>query len=945
MLNTQNRSISAVNSQSIAGADSGAIDHISATTLVVFDDQVSDLEILYQALLPGAVGFTINSQDDGLAEITRLLVESEAKFLSIVAHGEPGVIHLGRKPIDIEQIQNQSQLLQEWGVKEIALYSCEVAQGNVGKNLIDQLSELTGATVAASDTKTGCAKLGGSWDLTITAGKIAVPQIFEPAILQNYPAILISVGLVAGINPVEGGLLGTFEISLDAPAPVGGIVVNFTTTGTTATPNLDYALSAGVGLTAVTANTFTIAAGATRATLNVIAFRDAVIDPNEIITITTTSGIGYTIDSFVPANNITLGLAPNTVAVGDFNGDGKLDLATANQTASSISVLLGNGAGGFGAKTDFIAGTGSVSVTVGDFNGDGKLDLATANFTANSVSVLLGNGVGGFSAKTDFIVGLGSVSVTVGDFNGDGKLDLATANFNASSVSVLLGNGAGGFSTRTDFNVGIRTSSVTVGDLNGDGILDLATTNQNANSVSVLLGNGAGGFGAKTDFIVGATPTSLTVGDFNGDGKLDLVTTSFSSVSVLLGNGAGGFGVSTDFTVGLGSNSVVAGDLNGDGKLDLSTANRNANSVSVLLGNGAGGFGTKTDFTVGSFPTTVTIGDFNGDGKLDLSTANFSGNSISVLLNNNEPTASLGIFDTPFNRRNDFGKDRKSDILWRNTDGTVAIWQMNGAAVSTANIVLNPGNTWNVAGTSDFNGDGKSDILWRNADGTVALWQMNGGTISSSNYLNPYLVDNNWKVASTIDFNGDSKSDILWRYIDGTVAIWQMNGANVLSAKIVSSLDNTWKLGGTGDFNGDGKADILWRNDNGSLALWQMDGTNISSGSFLSPTPSIDSSWKIAGVDDFNGDGKADILWRNIDGTVALWQMNGSNTIAVNIISVLDNTWKITGTGDFNGDGKADILWRNNDSSTALWQMNGANIAAAGFLSSSPDNGWQVASL
>jgi Domain of unknown function (DUF4347)/FG-GAP-like repeat/FG-GAP repeat len=962
MLHTQNRSIAHKTNTAISldqavsaipdsenrmlRAECGRTGVATVNTLVVFDDRVSDLEILYQALLPGSIGFTISSQDDGLEEITRLLKETGAEFLSIVAHGEPGVIHLGKNPISIEQLQAQAHLLKSWGIAEIALYSCEVAKHDVGKHFIYQLSELTGATVAASDTKTGCAKLDGNWNLAITTGNIAAPIPFEATIFQNYPAILISVALVAGMNSVEGGLLGTFEISLDAPATAGGIIVNFTTTGTTATPNLDYALSAGAGITAITANTFTIAAGATKATINVVAFRDAVIDPNEIITINTTAGIGYTIGSFTAPTDFAVGSTTssfNSMTVGDFNGDGKLDLATANYTSNNVSVLLGNGGGGFAAATNFNVGTNPNAVTVGDFNGDGKLDLATANYTSNNVSVLLGNGSDGFTAATNFNVGTNPNAVTVGDFNGDGKLDLATANLISNNVSVLLGNGGGGFAAATNFTVGTNPGFLTVGDFNGDGKLDLATANYNSNNVSVLLGNGGGGFTAATNFNVGTTPISVTVGDFNGDGKLDLATAnqSSSNVSVLLGNGGGGFAAATNFIVGTNPNTVTVGDFNSDGKPDLATSNFNSSSVSVLLGNGGGDFTPATNFTVGTNPRSITVGDFNSDGKPDLSTANYSLGNVSVLLNNDVPTASIGIFDTPFARRNDFGKDYKSDILWRNTNGALAIWQMNGANVLANNVISGVDNTWKVSGTGDFNGDGKSDILWRNDNGATSLWLMNGATALYTSSLNPYpIVDNTWKIASTNDFNGDKKTDVLWRNDNGALAIWQMNGSTTLSNKIFSSIDSTWKLASTGDFNGDAKADILWRNDNGAIALWQMDGSTLLSTTFVSSAGLLD--WKIQGVDDFNGDGKVDILIRNNNnGGVRLWSMDGATITNDSYVAGNTADWKISGTGDFNGDGKADILWRNDNGAAAIWGMNGAAVVSADIVATIA-NSWSV---
>jgi hypothetical protein len=339
-----------------------------------------------------------------------------------------------------------------------------------------------------------------------------------------------------------------------------------------------------------------------------------------------------------PVSNapIDLNNGPLSVAVGDFNGDSKPDLAVivANSPNNNVSVLLGTGSGGFGAATSFALGAGPVSVAVGDFNGDGKPDLAVVNSNSNTVSVLLGTGSGGFGPRTDFAVGGFPLAVAVGDFNGDGKPDLAVANAGSNSVSVLLGNGSGGFGAATNFAVAAGPRSVAVGDFNGDGKPDLAVVTALGNNVSVLLGTGSGSFGAATNFAVGTQPYSVAVGDFNGDGKPDLATANAggNNVSVLLGNGSGGFGAATSFAVAAGPRSVAVGDFNGDGKPDLATASGD-NSVSVLLGNGSGGFGVATSFAVGTSPQSVAVGDFNGDGKPDLATANHYSNNVSVLYN------------------------------------------------------------------------------------------------------------------------------------------------------------------------------------------------------------------------------------------------------------------------------------------------------------------------
>ena len=162
----------------------------------------------------------------------------------------------------------------------------------------------------------------------------------------------------------------------------------------------------------------------------------------------------------------------------------------------------------------------SLGEVAGDFNGDGKLDLAVTGYSTNDVSVYLGDGNGGFSSATTFAVGTHPGAVAVGDFNGDGKLDLVVVNNNSSNFSVLLGTGTGGFSAATNIAVGTRPDSVAVADFNGDGKLDLAVANYGSNNVSVLLGTGTGSFSAATNIAVGTHPDSVAAADFNGDGAL-----------------------------------------------------------------------------------------------------------------------------------------------------------------------------------------------------------------------------------------------------------------------------------------------------------------------------------------------------------------------------------------------------------------------------------------
>jgi VCBS repeat protein/FG-GAP repeat protein len=339
--------------------------------------------------------------------------------------------------------------------------------------------------------------------------------------------------------------------------------------------------------------------------------------------------------TFAPATNFGVGINPQSVAIGDLNGDGKPDLAVA-ESSGSLSLLFGTGGGAFGAATSVPVGTSLRSVAIGDLNGDGTPDLAVANDTGSNVWVLLGTGGGAFGGTLPYGVGSQPVSVAIGDLNGDGKPDLAVAN-SGGNVSVLLGTGTGSFGAATNFAAGSAPFSVAIGDLNGDGKPDLAVANVGDATVSVLLGTGTGAFGLPTNFPVGSQPQSVAIGDLNGDGKPDLAVANSSSanVSVLLGTGTGSFGAATNFAVVAGSSpfSVAIGDLNGDGKPDLAVADGNSAPVSVLLGTGTGSFGAATNYAVGSAPDSVAIGDLNGDGKPDLAVANYLSNNVSILFN------------------------------------------------------------------------------------------------------------------------------------------------------------------------------------------------------------------------------------------------------------------------------------------------------------------------
>jgi type II secretory pathway component GspD/PulD (secretin) len=336
-----------------------------------------------------------------------------------------------------------------------------------------------------------------------------------------------------------------------------------------------------------------------------------------------------------PRTDFNVGHSPSAIAVGDFNGDGKLDLAVTNEADNTVSILLGNGDGSFQTQTTFATGLGPDAVVAADFNGDGKLDLAVANLTDNTISIFLGNGDGTF-ASGGTITGINTpVAMISGDFRNAGKTDLAVVDQADGLVSVLLGNGDGTFANKIDTSVGRTPTALATGDFNGDGQPDLAVTNGGSDTVSVLLGNGDGTFPKQTVLSTGSDPSAVAAADFNGDGKLDLALTNKidNTFSIFLGNGDGTFGTATSFTTDAGPTALLTGSFASSPFTDLIVVCESASTLDLFLGLGNATFATPLAVPTGSSPVAAVKGDFVGTGLLDVAVANQSSNTVSVILN------------------------------------------------------------------------------------------------------------------------------------------------------------------------------------------------------------------------------------------------------------------------------------------------------------------------
>jgi hypothetical protein len=431
--------------------------------------------------------------------------------------------------------------------------------------------------------------------------------------------------------------------------------------------------------------------------------------------------LGHGDGTLAAANDCPMSQPFSAVAVADFNRDGKLDIAASNGSDSfysTVGVTLGNGDGSFAAVADYQTDQSPALMAVADLNGDGVADIATANTTNLTLSVLLGKGDGTFPSQAPPrypVNPAGLRSIAAGDFNGDGRPDLVSLTNDASGAGLLLATGGGTYAAAVDCPMASPPDALAVGDLNGDGRSDLVTLSSSTGSASVLLGKGNGAFEAGVDYPTGPTPLSLAIGDLSGDGKPDVVVAgkSPSTVSVFLGTGNGKLAAKVDYPAGEDPWSVALGDLNGDQKLDVVTANASSNTVSVLLGTGSGKLAAKKDYATGASPGWVALGDVNGDGKLDVVTANMDSYTLSVLLGKGDGTLADKV---------DYPTDDMPDSL--------------------------------VLG--DLNGDGKVDAVASARRTVIVLLGKGDGTFARESH---YAVGDGAPLL--LDVDGDHKQDLV----------------------------------------------------------------------------------------------------------------------------------------------------------------------------------------
>jgi hypothetical protein len=651
--------------------------------------------------------------------------------------------------------------------------------------------------------------------------------------------------------------------------------------------------------------------------------------------------VGWTATTPVDRRDYTPAGSDFTVATGDFNGDGILDIVTAGtDNPGTISVLLGKGDGTFAANP-IVSLAGVIypdSAAVGDFNHDGKLDLVfVATF---DVEVLFGNGDGTFGLAQTILQTNGTINyLDVRDMNGDGNPDVLVSG--VGRVYMLLGTGQGTFQAPIQLAYG---GYFVTGDFNGDGNLDIAMGEVlNGTSFVVLLGKGDGTF--RDPILVYGNGVPFAAGDLNGDGKLDLVLNfNAATYSVVLGNGDGTFQAPTavDYTPPTGSEAIipVLVDLNRDGNPDLIirtqslATNEDCCGITVLQGNGDGTFGARWDFEAGPYPSLavnklMAVADFDGEGDPDLALGGgilFGQGCVSVLLGDGHggfhehlPRYSAGSSAAAAPPASvatgDFNRDGTADVASVFYGGNqVAVLLGNGKGVLGAAHYYDVGSGPGAVAVGDFNLDGKLDLVTANHTGNdvTVILGIGDGAFQSPIHT---AVGNAPSALAVADFNRDGKPDV-------AVTNSGSNDVVILLGKGDGTFSNTYSVAvqngpnaiAVGDFNRDGNPDLAITNlqsQSVTILLGNGDGTFRNVG-----TLAVTAAPSSIAVGDFNRDGNPDLA-------VAI----GSATTETNAVLVAEGNgdgtfqpwahWKVgilpssIAVADFNLDGNPDLVTAN----------------------------------
>jgi hypothetical protein len=642
---------------------------------------------------------------------------------------------------------------------------------------------------------------------------------------------------------------------------------------------------------------------------------------------------------------------PYSVAIGNFNQDNQSDIVVANSGNDDIQLLLNYYQDAFLNEVTYSTGFQSYPqfVSVADFNRDGKLDIAVANNINESINVFLGYGNSTFDAPSAYWTGTDSfpISIAVGDFNKDNWTDMVVANNGSSNISVFLGFNYATFTNETLDISGPSADpmSLVVGDFNNDHYDDLAVTSEALNYIRIYLGYGNGSFAEQTPFSTGdSQPTDIAVGDFNRDNQLDFVVIyqDENNFGIFLGYGNGSFANETIYSISNGSSpqSVSVGDFNNDNILDIVVANQNSNNIGIFMGYGDGKFSAQIPYSLPdrSSPTWAAVADFNNDNNLDIAVCNYGRNNIGIFFGfGNGSFNDMILVDTGNKSQpsliatGDLNNDTWIDIAVAIYPGDICVFlgygngtfslQTKRSASHHSDLTeiiiadLNNDGNLDVAASNQANDNGNVAVLYGYGDGHFALLK----TYSTGWDSNPSSI-------AVGDFNNDNQLDlaVCQRNHDSIGIMLRKKSEPFTAAKTFSTGDNSNPQSVvTGDFNNDDQLDIAVANSaNDNIGIFL--GYGYGNGNFApQQTYSIGNNSRPVSlaVGDFNNDHHLDIALANSEAcniVILLGFGNGSVAILRDYSTGIDTNPSAIAGDDLNGDNHLDIVVTNYGSNELL---------------------------
>lgn len=821
----------------------------------------------------------------------------------------------------------------------------------------------------------------GKQDIVVTNGINATVSVLHNEIVERM------LPVIASFTPTSG--------------PVGtAVTITGSNFNTTLANNIVWfgAVRATVTASTSTQLTVTVPAGATYKPFTVTVTGLTAYSSSPFnVTIPGTNTFDAT--SLAPKVDFATGNGTRSVAIADFDGDGKSDLVVSNYSTTTNSITVFRNAsslgivsvGSFDTGVTFDTGSNPAGIAIADIDGDGKPDIVVANgnFSVSIFRNMCSPGsitAGSFSAKVDIMASTSPYDVAIGDLDGDGKPDLAVPNYMNNTVSVFRNNSepgtisTGSFDPRVDFPVGSNPYRVAIGDIDGDGKPDLIVTNWSSNTVSILKNLSSAGsftlssFATKVDFTTGTNPGQIAIADIDGDGKQDVTIANQNSNSFSIFRNISTSGLLTtsslapraDFLMDIstGARALAVGDVDGDGKPDLVIGNSfPGNNKSYVFRNtstsgtiATGSFAPRIEFIAGNEPSNIAIGDLDGDGKADIVVS--TANSISLLRNKlSEPLppppptissfapASGAVGSSVTLTGSGFSATLSDNIVWF---GAVKA-TVTAATATQLTVTVPAGATYQPVSVTvnGLTGFSKAPFLVTfqssrtiNATSFATMVEFATGTVPWSVAVGDFDLDGKPDLVA-VNSNSNSVSVIRNTSVSGSII------SDSFASRVDFSTGSNPQHAAIGDLDGDGKPDLVvtnWGSNTVSVFRNISSSGSITSGSFAPKVdfPTGNAPFKVC-IGDLDIDGKPDLVVTNYsDGTFSVLR----NTSVPGSISTSSFETKFdfssgvnpyfASIGDLDGDGKPDLAVANFNSSTVSVFRNSSIPGAFGLSSFAP---------